>query len=506
MKKFIAVLAVSAIVATAAFAQVSVGGMFGWRGDVMRNNPGNTWSPVHPDSSLPHDVWHWNQSHEGQIRIAASNGEGTAGAAGRFWMNLDNDARLDAWVWWVPMDGLRIQAGRDPWRVLGFAPIVGWGFRANNSEDWLLGWGAAGGYHYGATSRGGRLGRSTGFYDGMYDTGVSMTFQPAGLPLTLVFGLPFPGGVTNSTPGSPERSPVDHWFADLLLNTHLGVRLGFEDLGTLALTAWFAPGHFGWNLSDSPGGSGPRLNYSPLSRDEGLAAIGGGHNATDSTRLYAAFHLTALQAAGIQLSFGLSYVLPFTEVGATTAGDLRTHYPVAAGLGFQFVAGPMRFVARAALTAGGSVGHTNEGWLPDGETVDYPRTRYSIPARFGLNIEPSMAMGGNRLHLNTGFQITAASGQRSAQTASIYDRYQWVTAPGTFTHANTGTTPGPTTFAWHINPYISRTIAGPFRAFAGLHIESSGEVQPASPAVQGQPLRMQRHLVWRIPVGAQFEF
>jgi len=408
------------------------------------------------------------------------------------------------------MDGLRITAGRDPWRFYGTGAIVGWGFRANNSEDWLLNHGAAGAYHYGASSRQGRLHRSTGFYDGFGCTGVSGTFQPAGLPLTLMFAIPFP-----TTVHSPEYTPVDHWFADTFLNMHLGVRFGFEDIGTLALTAWLAPGHFGWMRFGNPnegfrhGQIGDPEDSAHGSRNPqtmGLAGIGSGVNETASTRLFASFHVTALQAAGIQLNIGLSYTLPFTTLGETTGFDERVHFPIAAGVGFLFNQGPIRFVARAALTAGGSVGRTNEGWELEDVVGVIPQTRYSIPARFGLNIEPSMAMGGNRLHLNTGFQITAASGQRSMNTASTHDRYGWVSAPGAHSPSGTGTTWGPTTFAWHINPYISRTIAGPFRAFAGFHMESSGEVQPAAPAVHGQPLRMQRHLAWRIPVGAQIEF
>jgi hypothetical protein len=511
MKKLIAVLVVSAMVTTAVFAQASLGGMIGWRGDIVNNDGSGGWSPIHPDDSAVHDIMRRRQDHEARIGVNVSNGEGTAGAGLRSWVNSHNNpSRVDAWVWWQPMAGLRIMAGRDPWAVYGLAEIVGWGFNANNAEDWLVGWGAAGGYHYGATQRGGRLGRNAGFYAGFAGTGVSMTFQPIDtLPLSFLAVFPFSNPTSGGPGGYISTLNPYNWFVDTFLNMHLGFRLGLEGIGRIAFTWWAAPGHFAWgrDRQEAVGGE-PIWDRVPVVAppSAGGMIVGGmsGTNQTNSSRFYLSFLLTALQAAGMQVNLGVVYTAPFRYLGETSAWDRVYHYPMEMGLGFLFSQGPIRLAVRSALTIGGSRGYVNVNW--DEGRLD----RYRMPARFGLNLHPRFDMGMMMLHANTGFQITAASGRRAPGMPGRYDRWGWISE----THVESAGIPnsgdgnwyGPFTFGWHFNPYISRTIAGPTRMFGGVHLESNGQVRPAQPGVEGSPNRMQRHYVWRVPVGIQIEW
>jgi len=289
MKKFVAVLAVSAMVTTAAFAQASIGGMIGVRGDII-NNSGNTGNT--PEFALPGDGMDglgrgWG--HEGRLHLSIGNGEGTAGAGGRMWFNeLNPPADLHAWVWWQPLESLRVFAGRDPWAVYGLTEIVGWGYLANNAEDWLLGWGSPGAYHYQAPAQTGALGRATGFYGGVGFNNMSVQITPMAVDgLEIIYALPF-------------VSLGPNWVDNGLLSSHFGFRYSIPGVGRLALT---------W---------------------QGDAA---GFNASD---FFLSFLVTAIQ--GMQINIGAHFDL----TGEDSDPLLNL------GLGFLYSSGQLRFTARLA--------------------------------------------------------------------------------------------------------------------------------------------------------------
>jgi len=442
MKKLIAVLAVFAMVTTAAFAQVSINGMMGFRADIVNGG-------LDFDDGMRSIGRGF--AHESRFGMNVGNGEGTAGAGLRSWVathEAEGGNQLHAWAWWQPMDSLRVTVGRDPWRIYAVNNIVGWAFNANGAEDWLLGWGAAGGYHYAAAGGRPRLGRNAGFYPGFGGTGISATFRPVeDLPLTVVAVLPF-HDVDN------EMVNTGHWAADTLLNAHLGVRYAFPGIGQLNFTWWGAPGHWGWGIDglsalDTPG----NVNVGALS----------GTNQTNSSRAYLSFLMTAVP--GIQLNMGVVYTLPFTIYGHAASEELelpqqedRTiNFPVEVGLGFLYTQGPLRLAARMAVTLAGSQDVFDE---------DDVLVNEAIPLILGFNIAPRFDIGAVSLHLNAGVQFHAAhDGADDAQ------------------------------LAWHATPYVMRAIAGT-RVFAGLHFYSNGTTNAAG----------ETHFAWRVPVGLQFEW
>jgi len=440
MKKLIAVLAFLAIVTMAAHAQASLNGVIRFHGHIV-NNDGNPWTGSPDEHSFMQDTLSRFFAHEARIGMNVGNGEGTAGGGLRMWIDATNHERTDAWVWWQPLDSLRLWAGRDPWRILGGADIVGWGFyggAAGNAEDVFMRWGWAGAAHYGPTMAGRRLGRVAGFYGGFGGTGLSATFRPSmDLPLTVIAVLPW-SDVDN------EMSVVDHVIANTFLNAHLGIRYTFAGIGNLSFTWWGAPGDWGWNSGDTA------LPMAGLS-------VGNGVNQTNSSRFFLAFHLNqlpALSQMGIQMNLGLVYTLPFSTWGVTEEDDLLHHFPIEVGFGFLFSQGPLRFAARFAGTFGGSV---------DGDAV---------PALLGFNIHPSFNLGFMTLHLAAGFQFLAENGD--SNFGSNHDSY----------------------LGWHVAPFISRTIAGPTRMMAGIHIESNGT----------QNDRGDTQLIWRVPIGIELEW
>ena len=460
MKKLTAVLAILAIVATAAYAQASLTGMIGVRTDIVNNSA---------DGEGMHGIGR-DYDHQARFGMNVGNGEGTAGGAFRAWMLPshigESSAQFHGWVWWQPdaLDGrLRIIGGRDPWRIHGLGNIIGWAFNANNSEDWMLGWGAAGGYHYGALQRGTRLGRNAGFYAGFGCAGVSATFSPiVGLPLTFMAALPLEG---------PEVSPNGgHWGAHLM-NAHLGVRFGLHGVGDINFTWWGAPGDWGWG-SDEGQISGP-----------GTVHVGSasGTNQTNSSRFFLSFltGLPALQALGLQFNVGFVYTLPFTVFSHDSAQDLVTTFPLEFGLGVLYSSGPVRIALRAAANFAG----TQDRWVGASGTAgddDYVAAHLvtdNIPLQFGLNIHPRFDIGIVQISVNAGIQFQAAADGPGAIT--------FVADHGDYS-----------SFGWHVTPYVTRMIAGPTRMFAGLHFESSG-VRNADGDID---------VVWRVPVGIQLEW
>jgi len=431
MKKFIAVLAVSAIVTTAAFAQATVNGMISWQADFMNNT-----GPIEGGGASPIVVGDdvdgifgigRHATMVGRFGMNVSNGEGTAGAAFRTWIDErslgGNPEAFHGWVWWQPMDSLRIFAGQDPWAVLATNEIVGWSFNANNAEDVLLGgWGrAGGGYHYAAGGMpGGRMGRNQGFYTGFNNPGIWGTFSPM-QDLQFIFGVPWGGHQDRLPPvwfTSPnnvgDNDPGSAHIGDWLGRSHIGVRYTIQGIGSIRFTYW-----------------GGHENQQ-------------GFTSATTPRLALSFLMTAVP--GMQVNFGVVYRLPLEVRGAEAVND-----DVEVGLGFLYSAGDLRFAARLGVA------------IPGDNDV----------FRIGLNVHPRFDVGVVMLHLNAGFQMNM--------------------------HTNDGILAGTdnsdTAFAWHATPYISRTIAGPTRIFAGVHLESAGRYM----AGDGD-------FVWRVPIGIQIEW
>jgi len=450
MKKLSLFLAMGLVLVASAFAQASIGGTIGVRGDAI-NNQGDGEDGAH---SLGRD---WEM--QGRLQLNVGNGAGTAGGTLRLWANHGGGGsaaepdfspsleEFHGFVWWQPISQLRLTVGRDPWGMHGAGQVVGWNFNANNSESWFLGWGDAGGSHYGTTNLGrneggqrgaGSFSRNTGFYPGFGDTGITAVVRPVPDMPELSFIVAVPWLYWDDAVYPISQS--GHW-VEGLIRSHLGVRYAIQGIGTAAFTWIGGPGDAGW---------GP--NGEQLSR--------GDFNTTGSVRphsskFFLSFHLTALQTMGMQLNFGLAYMVPHTQiVDHDSANDITTHFPVEAGVGFLFERGSIRLPVRMAATFAGS---------EDGN---------SAPMRFGLNINPRYNLGFMNVHLAAGIQFLAES--RGSTVGGI--------------------TPGHAALGWSLTPHISREFAGPTRVFAGVHFEASGTRS------------IDDDLVWRIPFGIHLEW
>ena len=168
LKKCVAFMALFAVVAGAAFAQVTIGGQLQEGVTLLSGNNLND-SDVMVGSSNYHEA-----------KLSALFGDGTAGgrlvmyAKGGFW----------GWMQWRPNQYFRVKIGSDGDGEGGFAQIVGWGFtgEAKNSV------GAVSDYSGGLKMRYRNAGLGYGGFDGDGEFHVGLWFYPIDdLSVTLLF-------------------------------------------------------------------------------------------------------------------------------------------------------------------------------------------------------------------------------------------------------------------------------------------------------------------------------
>jgi len=127
MKKLIAVLAVSAIVTTAAFAQASVAGTVETRFNLLHTDL--------TDGDV--DMTAGGGMGAAWIQLSGTNADGTLG--GLFRLRNNDITRADPWfhrvfAWWRPIDQMRIWLGIDQDGMFDTAHFAGWGFHQGDND------------------------------------------------------------------------------------------------------------------------------------------------------------------------------------------------------------------------------------------------------------------------------------------------------------------------------------------------------------------------------------
>lgn len=127
MKKLIAILAVSAMVTTAAFAQATVSGSVEARTSVVRGNLSDDnddlrMGPAGPAGPEALGAW---------LQLSATAADGSMG--GLFRLRNEDIVRTDPWfhrvfVWWQPVEMFRFHLGIDNDGMFDTTQFAGWGF------------------------------------------------------------------------------------------------------------------------------------------------------------------------------------------------------------------------------------------------------------------------------------------------------------------------------------------------------------------------------------------
>jgi len=171
MKKLIAISVMIALVAGAAFADVSIGGNVKIGVPLLRGDVDN--GDINAGTALLYDM-HLNFGY----------GDSSNGGMMRMWSKTNEwQPAMFAFLWFTPIDMLRIQVGINPDADWGAQQIGGWGFNAEAQGGTSLD------QHRGLSGVN-IVARTSGFYGGFGDLGMglSFTFAPE---FKLNIGIPF---------------------------------------------------------------------------------------------------------------------------------------------------------------------------------------------------------------------------------------------------------------------------------------------------------------------------
>jgi hypothetical protein len=464
MKKLIAIGVVFVLVAGAAFAatQVSV--------DVaatitfvestsakFANGMDGSGNPKYKDDTLRTG----GSNHTAQISASSENEAKTIG--GKFklvsqgYTNSNgygdnggsNNTRVWGWVWWRPIEIIKVQIGTNAGDG-EFEPdnSGAWGFYQGN--DVIVPAGLAWYGWYGRNGLYTQAGPTTGpnqvgilyrdaWYSGYNDGGLVLNIGPfSGLSINV--GIPFWGQYNSTWGGNTLEGAFKHMHAQVAFN--------IDNVGKLALTI-------------------RGNNTTP----NGLA---------DEPQLFLNFNLTAIEGVGLSVAVG--YMLPdlngteSVTIGGVTADAVVSRYnPLNIGLAASFGSGAVGFKIRTIMGIGGSKKYeVNDSTL---------KSSYTDPDPFMmlLDILPSYQINDTAVvKMSAGIGIRGEDEMISPTTGDL------VVAAG-----------GDLRVFWHVFPYVVLTGVGGGSVHFGFRLEGNNTETDA---------RGDNFVKWSIPFAIKFSF
>jgi hypothetical protein len=288
MKKLIAISIVLTLAASVAFAELTVGGQVGIGVTVISGN----------SDDAPLGV---GASGGGRIDAVYANDEGSFGAFVRVKPLNAYDSGTDrVFAWWQPLSQLKLTLGVDGNGQFGINYIVGWGWHANDAEDFV----ALNGY--GNT-------RNAWSYGGFGDLGAVLTLTPIdGLAINVA--VPY-------NKSTKAEDTYNHITGQLTYN--------ITDIGEIGVTYVSGAGYRGF---EAKGGTWSYVNDWDNSTEHGMEWKESTISQQDPGAIHAQFYLTAVQ--NLQLNIGAKY----TFAGDIGEGTSKTTYTpaIAAGFGLNY--------------------------------------------------------------------------------------------------------------------------------------------------------------------------
>jgi|GEM_PF-1113583 len=415
MKKLIAISVMLALVAGAAFAQVSgtvearlfiVDSTFNNNNEVKKDNNGkDTKDKVDPNEGVTH-----GDIGAAYIQLSGTNEEGTLG--GLFRLRNTDIVRGDAWfhrvfVWWRPIQQMRIFLGIDNDGMFDTASIAGWAFHSGDN-DYMFN------HHWDFWRE-----IFPGNWDGF---GLAFSFYPVqGLNINLVIptgALGWPQSTASQVRAKPTLRDMYPW------GLRLQMSYAIPDIGTI---------NFVYNLGDKDTEAGSNFAYADnLTRNNNGELVGGSHFG----RIGLSFQLTAINS--MNLLVGGSVVIPDKKhetIGLRAHAGLALTY-AGTGWGIKFRAG-YRYQERKEKDK-------------DTERKVRPDTQF-----FNFNVMPIVDVGGGQLMIDFGVSIEP----NANKTNAIIIEEEKDKTKKSYTN----------TFGWYLTPVFRLPIPGG-KFSAGLQI------------------------------------
>jgi hypothetical protein len=244
MKKLIVFVTVFSLLASAAFAEASIGGSVGFGARVIQ---GDNSKKYEGDADVTTAV----DAHWGELHFVWKNDENSAGAKVKINSDFQKDPSgnghgefpimLGGNLWWRPFDFLRIEfTNLEDEGVMGRGNAVDWGYNANSSPGNVTAlWGDACGWN---SYSNGALKRGTGFFGGIGGGGENVLFLSVtpidGLAVNVAWALsPLPdSGENNLITGSEDT-------LDLLNKTLAQITYEINGIGEIGLSVAATEGY-----------------------------------------------------------------------------------------------------------------------------------------------------------------------------------------------------------------------------------------------------------------------
>lgn len=347
MRKLVIFVLITALVAGAAFAEVNASAWLRGRVNVVagdsdgRVNEENKWVANDLKAGYPGNY------HDFRFVASGENDDGTFGGLVRFrdvGPNVNAFGDSFGWVWWKPIDFLRIQIGKNAFNDFADYEVVRSSSFYGAGND--AGMGVAN-IFAGVGASNANLEDAFSFFG---QGGAELSLYPIE-GLTLNFGFPYEISNTNA----------DAIYGNMMAQAQYKI----EDIGRLTV-AFHAK-----NANDT--------NYTS-----------GNH------AVHLGFFLTAVE--NLQVNLGLKFMMPYVyevkDVFETTV-----NYPFLIALGAAFDAGDFNFKARCQV----SLGITTVTTFKASGVDD---VKYYDPTYFYIELLPSYDIGPCRLNLSVGLNIT----------------------------------------------------------------------------------------------------
>jgi hypothetical protein len=386
MKKLIAISITLALVASAAFAQVSVGGQASM-----------AWIPFQGDTRKDSSVLSGFPTWNGNITAKAATENDVFGAVVRVY--ADGAAHAYAWAWWKPIEQLRFTLGTNPDGIFGTDTFAGWDFNSEANDSVTQGIND-------------NFFKSSAFAGGWSKTGAWLELTPIE-GLAVNFAVP---ALTETDYSAGTWHPLD--VTDNNGNTIDGIWVAGEPKTIGFVKAWkdfqALRAQVAYDISG--------IGKATLTYQGGAFKAPGGFTSipigvttlpVDTGAIYLAFQLSAVENLG--LNIGFKYALPVTEENYSGTTDVTFNSPVEIGLGAKYDMGDFGIAGRLNFSFAGNV-------KPDGGDA------IPVPFNFQLNIKPYYDLGILKAFLNLGMDLV--TDQENARGDNISDMHMgWYVNP-----------------------------------------------------------------------------
>jgi len=420
----------------------------------------------------------------GRIRFDGSSfdleeaSKGSAADPGKVFSN-----GLSGFVWWKPIDLLKVQLGKNTDGDFDVATITGWGFY-NDANDWGISQSAFDDAH-----------GFNALFGGWGEAGLVLVVSPIEA-LAINIGIPLSG-----VKAGGDWSNLAKY---VYLSSMAQVTFNIEGIGKVALTYQGGIGDTDWEAGET----GKSLKFNPVTfevTDPAVSPIAEKKEIADPAKLYLSFDLTAIENLGAQLgvAYKFGYVTEgngtWTNIGVdpsnpvdlvtpdtSKANDWTQNGELSIGLGATYDMGAFGLKARvqANLLGGGD----NEYTVGTTTTT----VEHNAPFAIGVDLLPYFALSDSfKVYLGLGLGFTGAD-ERTSKAG-----------------ATTTTTTLNSTVDWNVNPYLTYSV-GPATFYAGFKLKGTGE-RSGEQTVTGSPITQKgviakSYIDWSVPIGFALSF